>query len=126
MATITLPTSETAPPAADGAASSESPALAVPGTEGQSLTVTHQQRGYLDALAAAGRKPSSEFLALSIGSYVCQAHAAKQSEQAVRDHVLPLVRSDVSASFSGSVPPPAAEVDAAAADYIRIATERLC
>ena len=40
-------------------------------------------------------KPSSDLLALSIGSYVCQAHAARQSDQAVWDFVLPMVRNDV-------------------------------
>ena len=59
------------------------------------LTVTPQQRTYLDALKAAGVKPSTDLLALSIGSYVCQARAAKQSEAAVRDYVTPLVRGDV-------------------------------
>ena len=44
---------------------------------------------------AAGVKPSSDLLALTIGSYVCQARAAKQSDQAVWDFVLPLVRNDV-------------------------------
>ena len=62
---------------------------------GRAMTVTTQQRGYLDALAAAGVRPSDDLMALSIGSYVCQARAAKQSDQAVWDFVLPLVRSDV-------------------------------
>ena len=57
--------------------------------------MTGQQRAYLDALKAAGVRPSSDLLALSIGSYVCQARAAKQSDQAVRDYVTPLVRNDV-------------------------------
>ena len=57
--------------------------------------MTAQQREYLDALKAAGVKPSSDLVALTIGSYVCQARAAKQNDQAVWDFVLPLVRSDV-------------------------------
>ena len=96
--------------------------------------MTGQQRAYLDALKAAGVKPSSDLLALSIGSYVCQARAAKQSDQGVWDFVVPLVRSDVrnarmssmAPTVPGSDSPPAAEVNSATADYIRIASERLC
>jgi hypothetical protein len=120
MSTMAVPPSETTqapgqmqPPPAMGAQ---------PGT----LIVTSQQRAYLDALAAAGLKPSSELLALSIGSYVCQARAAKQSDQAVWDYVLPLVRSDVRNAHVSAMVPSKAEVDAATAGYIRIATERLC
>ena len=96
------------------------------GTEPNTLTVTKQQRAYLDALKAAGLRPSSDLLALSIGSYVCQARAAKQSEAAVRDYVTPLVRSDLRNTQLNPVAPPPSEVDAVTADYIRIATERLC
>ncbi len=88
--------------------------------------MTAQQRGYLDALTSAGVKPSSNLMALSIGSYVCQAHAAKQNDQAVWDFVLPLVRSDVRDARLSSMAPSAADVNSATADYIRIATERLC
>ncbi|MFY1621207.1 hypothetical protein [Micromonospora sp. WMMD736] len=124
---------------------------------GDELTVTARQREYLDALRAAGLQPSSDLLALTIGSYVCQAHAAEQSEQAVWSFVAPLVRSDVGASdpspaeppsariqsppaarsdsravdahapaTTGVATPPADDVDRATADYIRIATDRLC
>ena len=127
MATIALPTSETAQAGADARAGVRPPVLTVPppaGAQSKSLIVTERQRGYLDALRAAGVQPSNDLLALSIGSYVCQARAAKQSEAAVRDFVLPLVRSDV--RKPGSSTAPAAEVDARTADYIRIATERLC
>ena len=96
------------------------------GTQPSTLTVTRQQRAYLDALKAAGVRPSSDLLALSIGSYVCQARAAKQSDQAVRDYVTPLVRNDVRNTQLNAVAPPASEVDAVTDDYIRIATERLC
>jgi hypothetical protein len=65
-------------------------------------------------------------MALSIGSYVCQARAAKQSDQAVHDYVTPLVRGDVRNAQMNAVGPPPSEVDAVTADYIRIATERLC
>jgi hypothetical protein len=90
------------------------------------FTVTAQQRAYLDALKAAGIRPSSELLALSIGSYVCQARAAKQPDQAVWDYVKPLVRNDVRKTHLNAVAPSPAQVNAATADYIRIATERLC
>jgi hypothetical protein len=90
------------------------------------LTVTRQQQDDLDALKAAGVKPSSDLLALSIGSYVCQARAAKQSDQAVWDYVTPMVRNDVRNIELNALGPPPSEVDAVTGDYIRIATERLC
>jgi hypothetical protein len=71
-------------------------------------------------------RPSSELLALSIGSYVCQARAAEQSDQAVWDFVLPMVRGDVRDSHVSLQAPPAGQVNSVTADYIRIATERLC
>ena len=125
MATIALPTSETAQSGADAQAGAP-PVLTPPppGAQSNSMIVTGRQRAYLDALAGAGVQPSNDLLALSIGSYVCQARAAKQGESAVWDFVLPLVRSDV--RKPGSTTAPAAEVDARTADYIRIATERLC
>jgi len=91
------------------------------------LDLTPPQRGYLDALIAAGVHPSSELRALSIGSYVCQARAAGQSEQAVRDYVAPMVRSDV-ADANASAPQSASVVqaDAAIDDYILLAGQRLC
>lgn len=92
------------------------------------LDVTPRQRGFLDALGVAGVHPSSELEALSIGSHVCQAHAAGQSDQAVWDYISPMVRSDVTDSAS-STPPhsaPEPQVTVATADYIRIATQRLC
>jgi len=95
-------------------------------TQPNALQVTAQQRSYLDALQASGVRPSTDLLALSIGSYVCQARAAKQSEQAVHDYVTPLVRGDVRNHQMNAVSPPPSEVDALTADYIRIATERLC
>jgi hypothetical protein len=90
------------------------------------LRVTGQQRAYLDALAGAGVRPSSELLALRIGSYICQARAAGQSPQAVWDSVHPLVRSDVGRASQKPTAPARADVDAATNGYIRIATERLC
>ncbi len=90
------------------------------------LTTTGQQRAYLDALLAAGVHPSSDLLALSIGSYVCQARAAGQSPQAVWDFVHPLVSNDVHNAHMTSMSPTSADIDAATASYIRIATDRLC
>lgn len=91
------------------------------------LVVNPQQRAYLDALTAAGVHPSSELVALSIGSHVCQARAAKQSDQAVWDFVLPMVRGDVRGPHSpAAVAPPAGQVNSVTADYIRIATDTLC
>ncbi len=90
------------------------------------FAVTEDQQAYLDALVHAGVHPSDELMALSIGAYVCQARAARQSEQAVWDFVLPLVRDDVVDAHAGSTAPDIDEVHAAAAGYIRIATERLC
>ena len=91
------------------------------------LDVTPTQRAFLDALTAAGVHPSSELQALSIGSSVCQAHAAGQSDQAVWDYIAPMVRSDV-ADDNPSTPQTASDLqlNAMTANYIRIATQRLC
>jgi hypothetical protein len=122
MATVGLSSSKTAPGQSDG----QSPGPPQPDDGLDALTVTGQQHAYLDALKAAGVKPSSDLQALSIGSYVCQARAAKQSDQGVWDLVMPLVRNDVRNIRMSSTAPPAGEVNSATADYIRIATERLC
>lgn len=90
------------------------------------LIVTPAQRDYLDALTGAGVQPSSELVALSIGSYVCQARAADQSDQAVWDSVLPMVRGDIRESRAASVVPPVGHVSSVTADYIRIAVDKLC
>ena len=87
------------------------------------LMVSGQQRAYLDALVAAGVRPSSDLQALSIGSYVCQANAAGQSPQAVWDFVHPLVSNDVHTAHMSSTE---ADIDATTGSYIRVATERLC
>jgi hypothetical protein len=90
------------------------------------VDVTPGQRAYLDALHLAGIFPSSDLRALSIGSSVCQAHAAGQSDEAVWDYIAPMVRSDV----ADAVPSPRSasdiQVNTVTADYIRIATQRLC
>ncbi|MBU3705269.1 MAG: hypothetical protein FGM50_01120 [Mycobacterium sp.] len=90
------------------------------------LELTAAQRGYLDALGAAGVRPTNELRALSIGSYICQARAAGQSEQAVWDHVAPMVRSDVADARVSAQTTPGMQADAAVATYIRIAGQRLC
>ena len=131
-AAIGLPTSETAAP--HGQASALPPGPPQANEQSNAPVVTRQQRAYLDGLNAAGVRPSSDLLALSIGSYVCQARAAKKNEQELWDLVLPLVRDDVRIeprSFLGPPatpvdPRPAGDVNTATADYIRIATERLC
>jgi hypothetical protein len=124
MATVGMSASETAP--ASGQSGAQPPGPPQPNGDLDPLTVTGQQRAYLDALNAAGVKPSSDLRALSIGSYVCQARAAKQSDQGVWDFVVPLVRNDVRNSHMSSMAPSADEVNSATADYIRIATDRLC
>lgn len=101
--------------------------IAQPPAGEQALVVNPEQRAYLDALTTAGVHPSSELVALSIGAHVCQAKAANQTDQAVWDFVLPMVRGDVRDSpSSAAVPPPAGEVNSVTADYIRIATDTLC
>jgi hypothetical protein len=44
----------------------------------------------------------------------------------VWDVVVPLVRGDVRTAHLSSSAPPAGDVDATTADYIRIATDKLC
>jgi hypothetical protein len=124
MASIGLPTSQTA--AAHGQGAVQPPGPPTLGGQPNTMIVTGQQRGYLDELKAAGVKPSSDLVALSIGSYVCQARAAKRTDQAVWDFVRPMVRSEVRDSGRLSKAPSVGEVDSVTADYIRIATERLC
>jgi hypothetical protein len=119
-----MPTSQTE--LAHGQSDGQAPGPPQPNGDSNALIVTAQQRAYLDAIKAAGVKPSSDLRALSIGSYVCQARAARQSDQGVWDFVVPLVRSDVSEAKPRSMAPSADEVDSATTDYIRIATERLC
>jgi hypothetical protein len=129
MSSVTLPASEASSKqaATTGRGASALPPPAAAGSGGRGgLTVSAQQQGYLDALASDGLRPSSDLLALSIGSYVCQARAAGQSHQAVWDYVRPLVANDVHAAHMTARAPTAADVDAATASYIRIATERLC
>lgn len=106
---------------------------AAPGQASASATMalTPTQQEYLDALSSAGIRPSSQLRALSIGSSVCQARAAGQGEQAVRDYVAPMVRSDVAdARVSSPAPADAADNDAvsdrAIDDYIRVAVQWLC
>jgi hypothetical protein len=127
MASIGSPTSEiTAAHGQSGALPGPSP-MSGP----NDFVVTQRQRGYLDALAASGVRASSDLLALSIGSAVCQARAAKRTDQEVWDYVLPLVRNDIrstkaASASSDTAHPTTADVNSATADYIRTATDRLC
>jgi uncharacterized protein DUF732 len=118
MASIGLPTSSIT--------SDEGQGATAPTAQPNALRVTARQRGYLDALTATGVKPSSDLVALSIGSSVCQAHAAKQTDQEVWDYVLPLVRNDIRTRGLSAMAPTTVDVNSATADYIRIATDRLC
>ncbi|MBX7448593.1 DUF732 domain-containing protein [Mycolicibacterium sp. 3033] len=124
--------SQTQPSPASGQADAQLPGAAARGGAGNALVVTPRQRDYLDALRSAGVMPSSDLAALSIGSYVCQARAAKQPDQAVWDFVAPLVRNDASeptsdgVTSSGAALPSATRLHAETADYIRIATDQLC
>ncbi|MGP4056351.1 DUF732 domain-containing protein [Mycobacterium sp. 4D054] len=119
---------ETAPP--HGRSTAAPPGPGDHAAASNALVVTPRQREYLDALHGAGVTPSSDLSALSIGTYVCQARAARQDEQAVWDFVAPLVRNDVDdaedAVNAHPQTPAAHDVDTTTADYIRIATERLC
>ena len=132
MATVGQQTSETAQ--AHGLTGGQPPGPPQPNVGSNALIVTGQQRAYLDALKAAGVQPSNDLMALSIGSSVCQARAAKQSDQGVWDFVLPLVRGDerrthmnaMAPQPPGSGSPSTADVNSATADYIRIATDKLC
>jgi hypothetical protein len=130
MSSVTLPAGDTTTLASgtqDPAASLIAPpAGGTDSAQPPTLRVTGQQRAYLDALNAAGVHPSSDLLALSIGSYVCQARAAGQSPQAVWDYVHPLVSNDVHNVHLSSMAPTSADIDAATGSYIRIASERLC
>jgi hypothetical protein len=116
------------PPATHGQNGAALPGPPPPGMQSNALVVTPRQRGYLDSLRSAGVQPSSDLAALSIGSYVCQAKAAKQPEQAVWDFVAPLVRNDASETEpgGGTGEPTKAQLHEETADYIRIATDRLC
>jgi len=124
MSSVALPNDRTSTTPARAGDKGVSPVPAPPGSAGTAsskLAVTGQQRAYLNALVAAGVHPSSDLMALSIGSYVCQARAAGQSPEDVWDFVHPLVSSDVQNSHGSS-----GAVDAATKSYIRIATQRLC
>lgn len=125
VASVSLHTSETVPAGPEARGFAQAPEGQLGGAD-EPLQITARQRGYLDALSGAGVKPSSELFALSIGSYVCQAQAANQSSQAVWDFVLPMVRGDVRDAETGGQTPPVGQVNSVTADYIRIATERLC
>ena len=127
---ITARVAPTAQPGSSTDSDGPGGAMAAPNSSGPSnVAVSPRQRGYLDALAAAGVRPSTDLMALSIGSYVCQGRAAGQSDQAVWDFVFPLVRNDVIDAQDGAgadSPRPAMSAHDSTVQYIRIATERLC
>jgi hypothetical protein len=110
MSTVALP-SQQSTGTADGV---DMGLTAEAGPQSGKLVLTPAQRGYLDDLTAAGVHPSSELRALSIGSYVCQARGAGQGDDAVRDSVAPMVRSDVAKS-NASAPQSASVIQADAA-----------
>ncbi|PEG36645.1 DUF732 domain-containing protein [Mycolicibacterium duvalii] len=109
-------TSEREPAPVHGESPARPPGPADADANSNALVVTPRQQDYLDALHAAGIEPASDLTALSIGSYVCQARAAKQPDQAVWDFIAPMVASD----------PDDPAFQNTTADYIRIATDRLC
>jgi hypothetical protein len=123
-----LVTTAAAPPGQPSGAVHAADSPLSPDNEMQSakLDVTPAQRAFLDALSAAGVHPSSELQALSIGSSVCQAHAAGQSDRAVWDYIAPMVRSDVAGGQPSSTHRTTSDLQSVTADYIRIATQRLC
>jgi len=98
--------------------------------------ITPRQRAYLDGLAAAGVRRSTDLVALSIGSYICQGRAAGQPDQAVWDFVFPMVHGDLddvddhgaTADEGDSSTQVQHRLSArdATATYVRTATERLC
>lgn len=120
--------------AAGGTPGQGAPLAAPNGTAADGITVTPRQRAYLDALTDAGVRRSTELAALSIGSYICQGRAAGQTDQAVWDFVFPMVRGDIddlAKTRDGDTAPTAATHSALSArettaQYLRVATERLC
>lgn len=124
MVAIGMPPSESAVAGSGTPMFGQSSAPAT--TKVPNLVVTPAQQAYLDALTAAGVHPSGELAALSIGSHVCQARAANKSAQQVWDFVLPMVRGDVRDSRAQSVVPPTGQINSVTADYIHIATDKLC
>ena len=128
MTSVELPgtgSSQSAAPTGAPAQSGPAPS-GLPASPSGKLVVTGRERAYLDALGAAGVHPSSDLLALSIGSYVCQARDARQSPQDVWDFVHPLVNTDVHNAHLTSTAPTQSDVDATTNSYIQIATQRLC
>lgn len=99
------------------------PTVAATGNAG----ISPRQQSYLDALTSAGVRRSTDLAALSIGSYICQGHAAGQPDQAVWDFVFPMVRGDLGhlEAHLGGVGQNLPARDATTR-YLRIATERLC
>lgn len=128
MPSVALPADDASSGAVNSAAADVSQAPGRADAVSGKLTLSVQQRAYLNALPAAGVDPSDDLMALRIGSYICQAKSAGQSDQAIWDFVQPLVASDVEDAdvVISPVGPTEAQIDAATHRYIRIATEQLC
>lgn len=125
LMTTVAPVQDSDSPAADGQAGVNNVLPSAP--DSTDLSVTPEQRQYLDALKSEGVRRSSDLTALSIGSYVCQGRAAGQSDQGVWDFVFPLVRGEIhDMNPNTTVTAMAAQVDETTAQYIRIATDQLC
>jgi hypothetical protein len=126
VSTVALPAEQQATRFPEGAGAVDMDTMEE-GPQPATLELTDAQRAYLEALTGAGVNPSSQLRALSIGSSICQARAAGQSEQAVWDYVAPMVRSDVAdAHVSAPQSAPAIPADVATARYLQIATQKLC
>ncbi len=109
-----------------GAAPGQQPLAAPSAAATGNAGISPRQHAYLDALTAAGIRRSTDLAALSIGSYICQGHAAGQTDQAVWDFVFPMVRGDLEhLEHLGGAARDRSARDATTR-YLRIATERLC
>ena len=123
-----LMTSVAQPRANTGADAQNGSDATLPSTPNtRDMAITPQQHDYLEALNGSGVRRSSDLMALSIGSYVCQARNAGQSDQGVWDFVFPLVRGEIhDMNPNTAVTAIAAQVDETTAQYIRVATDHLC
>ncbi|CAN5662195.1 DUF732 domain-containing protein [soil metagenome] len=125
LMTTVAPAEEVNSPAAAGPNGADGVLPSAP--DSADLSVTPEQRQFLQVLKSAGVRRSSDLMALSIGSYVCQGRAAGQSDQGVWDFVFPLVRGEIhDMNPNTTVTAMTAQVDETTAQYIRIATDQLC
>lgn len=122
ISTVALPSQETT-----GYAEDADLPFSPEGRQSGKPDLNPAQVDYLSALASAGIHSSNDLRALSIGSYVCQARAAGQSDQTVWDSVAPMVRSNVIDVSAGAPRSPAVtNVDTIVGNFIQIATQKLC